>query len=129
MTTVVARSRVRGFTLVEVLLAITILAAGALLALPALQRAGGHLMYLYQRHDADAALNNLLTSAEMRFRSEGHLRNLPLEGEVVEGGTRFKFSMVYRPVNRGEALMEVTASVRWLGEAASGLSRSAYVTN
>lgn len=123
------RSRVRGFTLVEVLLAITVLAAGALLALPALQRAGGHLMFLYQRHDADAALNNLLTSSEMRFRSEGHLRNLPLEGELVEGGTRFTFLMTYRPVNRGEALMEVTATVRWPGQTAAGLSRSAYVTN
>lgn len=123
------RSRTSGFTLIEVLMAITILAAGALLALPALQRSGDHLRSLYVRNDARAALNHLLTGAEVRFRVEGHLKELPMEGEITGGDTRFEYSMEVKPVNRGHALMEVTASVRWLGETSSGLSRTAYVSN
>lgn len=120
---------VRGFTLIEVLLAITILAAGALLALPALERSADHLRYLYERADADAALSNLLTAAEVRFKHDGHLRELPSSGEIIGGDTVFQYVYKVKPVNRGDALMEVTATVRWKGEEAMGLSRSAYVAN
>ncbi len=123
------KASVSGFTLIEVLLAITILAAGALLALPALQRSGDHLRYLYQRADADIALNNLLIGAELRFRTDGHLRDFPTAGEIVGGDTPFAYEIQTKSVNRGASLMEVTATVRWKGEDAMGLSRSAYVTN
>lgn len=129
MTRRPVRTRTAGFTLIEVLLAITILAAGALLALPALQRSGDHLRSLYQRNDADEALNDLLTSAAVRYRADGHLKEFPLEGEITGGSTRFDYTVTVKPVNQGHALMEVTAQVRWLGGETSGLSRAAYVSN
>lgn len=118
-----------GFTLVEVLLAITILAAGALLVIPALQRSADHLQQLYQRRDAETVLSDLIAQAESRFKAEGHLRDFPMEGEVTENGSSFRYRLELSPVNTGGSLMELRATVRWLGEGTSGISRSAYVAN
>ncbi len=119
----------RGFTLVEVLMAITLLAAGALLALPALQRSSDHLRYLYQRADAENVLNNLIVDAEFRFKADRSLRALPLEGEVVENGTPFRYRIETLPVNQAGSLVELRTTVNWMGEGTAGLSRSAYVAN
>lgn len=110
-------------------MAITILAAGALLTLPALQRSSDYLRYLYQRRDAEIAINNLFVQAEIRFKADRSLHKFPLEGETAVGDTRFTYRIQLQPVNAGEALMEVQATVNWLGEGTSGLTRSAYVAN
>ena len=119
----------RGFTLIEVLLAITLLAAGALLALPSLRQSGDYLQHLYRRCDAETVLDNLLAEAELQFRDEGHLRNLVLEGERTGGSTPMRYRIEAHPINAGESLMELVVQVNWLGEGTSGLTRSAYVSN
>ena len=110
-------------------MAIAILAVGALAALPALQRSADHLRYLYQRSDAETALNNLMVRAESAFRADQNLRKFPLEGEMTQGNTSLRYRIETHAVNAGESLMELEVTVNWLGEGTSGLTRSAYVSN
>lgn len=75
------------------------------------------------------AINNLMVQAELRFKADHNLRGFPSEGETTVGDTPFKYKIEVFPVNQGEALLEVQATVNWLGEGTSGLTRSAYVAN
>lgn len=104
-----------------------ILAACALVTLPALQRSADHLAHLYRRHDAEAVLNRLVAQADLKLKTDRHLRDFASEGEVVENGVPFRYQIAVRPVNEGGLLMELQVTVNWLGEGTSGLSRSAYV--
>ena len=101
----------RGLTLVEVLIAITILAAGAPLLLQALAKGAQVLASARYRAAAHAFTAAKLADIELAAR-EGALPS-KTAGAFLQAGQRYEWAIHAEPVAEDPALQTVTLTVGW----------------
>jgi len=108
-----SRPRRSGFSLLEVLLAISILALSLLYLTPAFIRSMSILSRLRDEGPARLALTQVLTDAEIHFRKNRRLEGWPFEGDVRAAGRTFTYDARATSENTQKSLYRLNVVIRY----------------
>ena len=106
-----SRTGNNAFTLIEVLLAVSVFAAGILFVFPSFLRSSDALNYLSGRYEGDLIAGNLLTGMEKRFRSERTLSPESDTGKIDSNGRVYAYRTSVNPVGDSRSVFELSVSL------------------
>jgi prepilin-type N-terminal cleavage/methylation domain-containing protein len=104
-----------GFTLVEVLLSVTVFSLGILVIFPSFFKSMQLLSVLAGRYPADLAANNVIVEAEERLRSEGRPPQRKDSRDIVLSGRTYHVETETAPQESSERLYRIDVLVSWKG--------------
>lgn len=116
-------SRNRGFTLLEVLLAVVVIAMGASVLLPALTRPAQILAHLQHRSEALWVAGNVLADAETHFRKYGSMAGWSGTGRRPMGAGEYELDVRLGDPGYGARVCSVEVSVSWTDQKENRLTR------
>jgi len=117
----------RGFTLLEILMAVSVLGVGLTLIFPLFFRTADHMQYLTDRHEASLILEDLLVDGREYFIEHLNLDGWPSEGEVVRGARIYHYETREQALHDGESLYQIGARVWWDEKTHGKLEKGAYL--
>ena len=103
----------KAFTLVEVLLAATILTAGILCITPSFFKSAALGGALSNRFSADLLANNLFIDVQHALTSQKATEALPVKGISALNGISYAYDISMEPKDDAKRLYDVHASVGW----------------
>ena len=85
------QNRGGGFTLIEVLLAVSVISMGVVFILPTFFKSMNVLAYLSDRFEADLWADNLLVEAEEVLKKDHRLEDWPVVGKEAKGDQVYSY--------------------------------------
>lgn len=122
-----SRSDSAGYTLLEVLLAVAILAVAFTFLFPALFRSADHLKYLSQRFTAKAILENKIVDATLHFKNRLSFEDWPEEGQGDYFGFQYNYKITIKTIDPAETLQDLQVKIEW-GSEHKSVTGHAYVS-
>ncbi len=117
-----------GYTLIEVLLTVSVLAFSFSFLLPAFRGSAEGLRRISVRQDASLIAENLIADAEGYLRENKTLDSWPNEGKKTSNGVPYRYTARLMPQDRYGLLQELTVSVFPEAGMSAPVSKSAYVS-
>ncbi len=103
----------KGFTLIETLLAVLILASGIIFITPVFFKSGAILASLTRRYEAELLMNNLIVEKEESLRSTGSLDQRASRGEILCNNISYSYELKLVPEDAEGRLYSVTVGIGW----------------
>ncbi|MCA9396630.1 MAG: type II secretion system protein [Candidatus Omnitrophica bacterium] len=108
-----AKKELAGYTLLEVLLTVSILAVAFTFLFPSLFRSADRLKYLSQRLTAKTILENKIADAALYYKSALTFQGWPDTGSDEYFGLPYTYESVIKPVDPAETVREVEIKILW----------------
>ena len=116
----------RGYTLLEILLTVSVIAVASAFIFPSFFKSADMLENIKGRFLADMVLSDLLVQSEIDLRRSGSLELAPRKGKTALGGKTFDFVLNAAKRDTHGRLYEVHAGVEWRDFKKNTVSESAY---
>lgn len=120
------RRNSHGYTLLEILLAISVLSLGSLFVFPAFMKSADLLANVSSRYHALILADNLLAKSQKDLYTFGLLPETAENGTRMLNGRRYQYKMNFVKLDPMRTLYEIVLEIRWGDPGEYRMSRVSY---